>query len=995
MKKNKKLILLLCLTLLGNGMAGGTNFSYALEENDDETVVEVPDYNLRRGFLEALNYIKGDHRVLTEYEINTKVFKKKDLKKITKLSPEVCQAHNSSEEGVKIADLTGIEACVNLEDLSLVNQKITDLSPLKNLTKLKRLELRNSSLTKKDGTVLTIEDVSPLKNLTSLEILNLQQAKIKNVENLSNLVNMKHLNLMSTKIENLEFARKMTNLEYLDVSYNSISDVNPLKDCVNLKFLNFSNNPNFLFAKAHVKDISGLSKLVNLEELRFSNHRVKDISVVKIFKNLTNLEAQNNLIENFEGMLFLNNLKEAWIRGNTRELNNEIQNFKDAKLLFEKINKKTLTNEDIKSIDELLKSKSNVKNFFAVNTLIKLEEIKEKLAKGNSVENDLFDENYIPRIDGELEGIETISQISVLENENILEKLPKSIKVTVKLDKKDVKPTPDVPETPKPDVPEIPKPDTPENPKPETPKDDSKLGVKGNTLTLRFVDEKGKDVTDELKVVANADYSSIDGKFENGFYIFKSDGEDSVYDLTVSSKKYSLKDRVTFTTTYDRVLGGRFVEYNKNSERIKITADNEGTFDKKLFVVSVENKDAVTPAPQPQPKPINPDVDKLNGKIGIEGNRLALRFVVDNNEELTEVLDLTAYNEFDQMKAIHKDGIYYFENSGTTYTFTLELNSKKYVLGDKVSFSTDYYKGTGKYVEYIKNDKIINLETTDTSKLDKNLFVIKLKKKGEGEIVAASLRMAGDFSTLAENSQNQEIKNIEVPVKWNLDNFKMTVGEHTITGDLVLPDGLRNTKNLKLSVKVVVNEDKKVEILDGFNKIFENIKSSVKEFTSEDENVKIHAKSTNAHSFNIKKLESKKDVDLYEIQPIDQDGNVLSEKGEYTITFIKTKNLPVENVFYLNENGEKEFLQYQESDGKVTFKVNHFSKYGIKYLNNTNIVEEVQEVATETTNTEKTQKTESQVKVLPKTNVASVFTENILIMGISALGLVFVKKKRR
>lgn len=584
MKINKKLLLLLCFSLTGNIFYNNPICSYALEQNDDEEFVNVPDYNLKRGFLEAINHFNGVHTPVTDSQIREAKFKKKDLKKITALSPEVCTAHCAAEEGVKIVDLTGIEACVNLEDLSLVNQRITSLEPLKNLTKLKRLELRNSSNKGEGGKVLYISDVSPLKNLINLEILNLQQAKITNIGELSNLIRLKHLTLMGTKISSLDFARNMTNLEYLDLDFNNISDISPLENCTNLKVLKFSNDANLLSVKQTVNDISSLSKLVNLEELRFSNQNISDISVVKNFKNLKNLELQNNLVENFEDLFYLDNLKELWILGNNRKLSNDISKFNLAKSYFNKINKKTLKTEDSKYIDEILNSNNDIKNYFSENTLNELKNIKKDLETKENVNNYLYDENK-EQIAGEIVKLEKLKEITILKGEEILSKLPKAVKIGVKV-LKEIEKTPENPkdkETPDTDI----KP----NPNTEISNNDENLGIKNNKLYLKFIDNNGTSITDEISVTAKSDYSNINGVLENGLFYFENSGEDYDYTLTLNSKNYELIDRVKFTTKYDTsTFKGVFSKYEKNEQREIISNENLENLDKNLFIIKVQKK---------------------------------------------------------------------------------------------------------------------------------------------------------------------------------------------------------------------------------------------------------------------------------------------------------------------------------------------------------------------------------------------------------------------
>ena len=101
-----------------------------------------------------------------------------------------------------IQDLTGLEFATNLTELHLNRNQISDVSPLKNLTKLTYLDLSLN---------WRISDVSPLKDLKNLTYLFLRGNPLSDVSPLKDLINL---------IE-------------LDFNVNQISDVSPLKDLIN------------------------------------------------------------------------------------------------------------------------------------------------------------------------------------------------------------------------------------------------------------------------------------------------------------------------------------------------------------------------------------------------------------------------------------------------------------------------------------------------------------------------------------------------------------------------------------------------------------------------------------------------------------------------------------------------------------------------------------------------------------------------------------------
>jgi internalin A len=84
-----------------------------------------------------------------------------------------------------ITNLSGIECCIDLEDLNLNSNMITSILPLSPLTKLMNLSLYNNQ----------ISDLSPLSNLVNLTSLDLYTNKIRDLSPLSNLTNLKALYL--------------------------------------------------------------------------------------------------------------------------------------------------------------------------------------------------------------------------------------------------------------------------------------------------------------------------------------------------------------------------------------------------------------------------------------------------------------------------------------------------------------------------------------------------------------------------------------------------------------------------------------------------------------------------------------------------------------------------------------------------------------------------------------------------------------------------------
>ena len=150
--------------------------------------------------------------------------------------------------------IKGLEYGKNLKKLKLNENEISDISPLKNLTKLEYLEIQRNR----------IVDVNPLKNLTNLKFLKLYNNLIEDIAPLSNL----------------------TNLTGLDLHYN----------------VTVGGDESHKIISKGITDISALKNLKKLEFLDISANRIEDISILKNFDKIKDLDFSGNRVKNYEGL---------------------------------------------------------------------------------------------------------------------------------------------------------------------------------------------------------------------------------------------------------------------------------------------------------------------------------------------------------------------------------------------------------------------------------------------------------------------------------------------------------------------------------------------------------------------------------------------------------------------------------------------------------------------------------------------------------------------
>ena len=156
-----------------------------------------------------------------------------------------------------IDDLRGIQHCKNLEVLHLPRQYITQgLAPLKNLTKLKALDLSHSRW--EDGSTFTSDDIEVLKSLKDL----------------------RRLNLASNSLTTISPLDKMTQLEFLDLSDNLIKDFRGLEKLTNLRVLYLSTQWNVQDRWDAVAETLRAFHFGDYEALRALTHNITEHRLV-------------------------------------------------------------------------------------------------------------------------------------------------------------------------------------------------------------------------------------------------------------------------------------------------------------------------------------------------------------------------------------------------------------------------------------------------------------------------------------------------------------------------------------------------------------------------------------------------------------------------------------------------------------------------------------------------------------------------------------------
>lgn len=298
--------------------------------------------------------------------------------------------------------IDALKYCKSIQNVSIRNQKISDMSKVAELGNLRTLIFRNNDISKIEG----------LENMNNLEYLDLSDNEIIKIESLENLVNLKELYLRNNQISDITPLSKNTSLTTLDLKGNSQIDgnksnytyerleklnkigeildrggeinvdIDKLGLFTNYKILDLSNQN-----LTTLEPIEGLTQLttlnLNANKLTLEDERSQEI--LQSLKNLENLNLTNNQIVNIKAINNLNNLKLLYLQGennnvNLVEIEDIISNLNLLTVSTQSL--KTIVNCDVNKITKL--RIINNKSLAEIPNLLKFEKLTD-LALSNDI----------------------------------------------------------------------------------------------------------------------------------------------------------------------------------------------------------------------------------------------------------------------------------------------------------------------------------------------------------------------------------------------------------------------------------------------------------------------------------------------------------------------------------------------------------------------------------------------------------------------------------
>ncbi|MBU1536933.1 hypothetical protein KKF84_16535, partial [Myxococcota bacterium] len=207
------------------------------------------------------------------------------LKPITALTDleEISLSYNNDKKYRKIeVDVAAIGEMKKLTDIYLYGIQLKNVDVIAKVKKLEDVVVSNTEITDikwmtgkttvvtADFSYTKITDISPLGTLPKLKRVRFNKCEaVTSIAPLAKLENLTSINMEYTKVADLAPLAKMKKLDRLYASYTQVKDLTPLKDVKTLKYLDFNGCKEL----ADIKPVAGLSDLYSLS---LSKTQVKD-----------------------------------------------------------------------------------------------------------------------------------------------------------------------------------------------------------------------------------------------------------------------------------------------------------------------------------------------------------------------------------------------------------------------------------------------------------------------------------------------------------------------------------------------------------------------------------------------------------------------------------------------------------------------------------------------------------------------------------------------
>lgn len=221
-------------------------------------------------------------------------------------------------DGNNIKNLAGIEKVDTLEELSLSTNKISSLGEITQLKNLKKLTVANNNLSVLD------EEILYLKNL---KYLNVSQNRLVNIDVLRDLEYLEELYVNENMLSETPNLDGMKQLEILGLAKNAFVELNSMGQLEGLMELDVSTN--------YLSSLSFLEGVPNLVKLNISYNQFKELQGITVCPKLQYLALYGTSIENVEVLQKLESFNTIYVDDDfdRTQLDFMIGNFRNGDLL--------------------------------------------------------------------------------------------------------------------------------------------------------------------------------------------------------------------------------------------------------------------------------------------------------------------------------------------------------------------------------------------------------------------------------------------------------------------------------------------------------------------------------------------------------------------------------------------------------------------------------------------------------------------------------------
>ena len=356
---------------------------------------------------------------------------------------------------------------------------------------------------------------------------------------------------------------------------------------------------------------------------------------------------------------------------------------------------------------------------------------------------------------------------------------------------------------------------------PDTPIDFEGEYVNDTEIRFKVVDEKGNLITKDLNFTRssdNQDGSVPDMEFVDGYLSLKTHGVQRIISIGLNSEEYEMVNTHKYYEKYEWPSGNTIDYVEKSNRRVKLsTKDEDGNYilndaEKDVLIINLKK---IGETPEEPDEPIVPS----DNKTYANPENIVFKVVDEQGEIIKEDLEFKLQGDCEACTDYgyeFKDGYLKVSNAGTTGSVEIKVESQKYDLVNRHSYTEDYDWSEGKAFKYIyKNYNRIQLKEKDSDgnyiiPEDKEDFlIITLKEKSVDESSSIPIHLSSMKSSgkIREENNNNEFTE-RYPVTWDegTPEYTATTGEYVFKGTLTTPKGVSNPDNLQAQLKVIIKK---------------------------------------------------------------------------------------------------------------------------------------------------------------------------------------------